>query len=159
MYSFIGLENFQEHLCGNYGPRGKIFLDFAAQMSGLPPYPFFKVLFCRTVLKVWILTETRSDRDFYTKRVLFYFDSMASSRTLIEERERQIAVKPRFTDTSLLSLEKENPYIFSKFKPLNTDTSLIRTLPNFLDKKLTRKRLLRQPRSQVSLLPMGWLKS
>ena len=65
--------------------RGKIFLDFTTQMSGLPPYPFFKVLFCRTVLKVWILTETQSDRDFYAKRVLFYFDSMASSRTLIEE--------------------------------------------------------------------------
>ena len=54
MYVFIGLENFQEHLCGNYGPRGKISLDFTTQMSGLPPYPFFKVLFCRTVLKVWI---------------------------------------------------------------------------------------------------------
>ena len=85
MYVFIGLENFQEHLCGNYGPREKIFLDFTTQMSGLPPYPFFKVLFRRTVLKVWILTETQSDRDFYAKRVLFYFDSMASSRTLIEE--------------------------------------------------------------------------
>lgn len=85
MYVFIGLENFQEHLCGNYGPRGKMFLDFTTQMSGLPPYPFFKVFFCRTVLKVWILTETQSDRDFYAKRILFYFDSMASSRTLIEE--------------------------------------------------------------------------
>ena len=41
-------------------------------------------------------------------------------------------VKLRFTDTSSLqtvySLGKECPHIFSKFNPLNTDTSLIRRL-------------------------------
>ena len=46
------------------------------------------------------------------------------------------AIKPCFTDTCLiqaphycrqfaLSLGKESPYMFSKFKPLNTDTPLI----------------------------------
>ena len=50
-----------------------------------------------------------------------------------------IKVKPRFTDTHLirtphyygqfaLSLGKESPYIFSKFNPVNTDTSLLRTV-------------------------------
>ena len=48
-------------------------------------------------------------------------------------------VEPRFTDTRLiripryygqfsLSLGKKSPYILSKFNPLNTDTSLIRTV-------------------------------
>ena len=42
-------------------------------------------------------------------------------------------VKPRLIRTPhyygqlALSLEKENPYIFSKFNPLNTDTPLIYT--------------------------------
>ena len=31
-------------------------------------------------------------------------------------------------DSLLCPLEKESPYIFCKFNPLNTDTSLIRTL-------------------------------
>ena len=50
-----------------------------------------------------------------------------------------IIVKPLFTDACLiwtpdycrqfvLSLEKESPYIFSKFNPLNADTLLIWTL-------------------------------
>ena len=50
-----------------------------------------------------------------------------------------ITVKLCFIDTCLirtpdycgqfvLSLEKENPFIFSKFNPLNTDTLLIQTL-------------------------------
>ena len=50
-----------------------------------------------------------------------------------------VTVKPYFIDTCLirtpdycrqfvLSLEKENPFIFSKFNPLNTDTLLIQTL-------------------------------
>ena len=48
-------------------------------------------------------------------------------------------VKPHFTDTHsirtlhfyrqfALSLGKESPYIFSKVNPLNTDTSLLRTV-------------------------------
>lgn len=63
-------------------PQRKDFFRFHYTNERPPSLP---VLFCRTVLKVWILTETQSDRDFYAKRVLFYFDSMASSRTLIEE--------------------------------------------------------------------------
>ena len=54
-----------------------------------------------------------------------------------------VTVKPCFIDTcltrtpyycrqSVLSLEKENPFIFSKFNPLNTDTLLIRTLSKAL---------------------------
>ena len=50
-----------------------------------------------------------------------------------------VTVKPCFIDTCLihtpdycrqfvLSLEKENPFIFSNFNPLNTDTLLIWTL-------------------------------
>ena len=35
---------------------------------------------------------------------------------------------PHYYETFVLSLEKESPYLFSKFNPLNTDTLLIRAL-------------------------------
>ena len=38
-----------------------------------------------------------------------------------EERDK-LQSNPGFTETSLLPLEKENSYIFSKFNPLNTST-------------------------------------
>ena len=47
---------------------------------------------------------------------------------------KHTTVKPRFIRTHhyygqfALSLGKESPYIFSKFNPLNTDTSLLRTV-------------------------------
>ena len=55
------------------------------------------------------------------------------THSFISERQIQITVKTRFTDTGLirtphyygqfsLSMAKESPYIFSKFNPLNTDT-------------------------------------
>ena len=64
----------------------------------------------------------------------------APSLTCLQEwNPNSFTVKSRFTDTRLirtpcyygqfaLSLGKESPYIFSKFKPLNTDTPLIGTL-------------------------------
>ena len=59
------------------------------------------------------------------------------AHSFISERQIQVTVKTRFTDTRLirtphyygqfsLSMAKESPYIFSKFNLLNTDTPLIR---------------------------------
>ena len=68
------------------------------------------------------------------------FGSRSSSVDIcIGIRSGTCAVKPHFTDTRLiqtpryygqfvLSLGRDSSYIFSKFNPLNTDTSLIRTL-------------------------------
>ena len=64
---------------------------------------------------------------------------LTAKETLIASCEVFNTVEPRFTDTRLiripryygqfaLSLGKESPYILSKFHPLNTDTSLIRTV-------------------------------
>ena len=61
------------------------------------------------------------------------------AHSFISERQIQVTVKTRFTDTGLirtphyygqfsLSMAKESIYIFSKFNPLNTDTLLIRIL-------------------------------
>ena len=59
------------------------------------------------------------------------------AHSFISERQIQVTVKTRFTDTRLirtphyygqfsLSMAKESPYIFSKFNLLNTDIPLIR---------------------------------
>ena len=75
--------------------------------------------------------------------LLLFFRCTLSESPIIDLPSRtnpnSFTVKSRFTDTRLirtpcyygqfaLSLGKESPYIFSKFKPLNTDTPLIGTL-------------------------------
>ena len=56
----------------------------------------------------------------------------ATSKINVNVNVQSSTVKLRLTDTSSLqtvySLGKECPHIFSKFNPLNTDTSLIRRL-------------------------------
>ena len=59
---------------------------------------------------------------------------------------------PRYYRQFALSLGKESPYIFSKFNPLNTDTSLLRTVllcpwgKKALTFSLNSTRLIRTPR-------------